>query len=417
MSENVKTINVAFIGAGGYAFEIIKRMWDLPRIYNIAAVYSLPDYKAFGLTECIKRNIPIYYDLSTMLDELRGKVETVFIPTSIYSHYELAKQCVEQGYNVYVEKPPVAVIQDYDDLQRCLRKHGKKGAIGFQYLYTDILQRIKSYICSEKYGKVRRVRSYGAWIRYESYYDNTEWGGKVKFDGKWVLDGSINNALAHMVAGSLYLACDKQMSMAVPETVQAELYSVHHIDGEDTSSIRVITDKGVEIVMITTHCSEKDTCVETVIECDNAVITYTDFDRCVIRSAGGIVEEFEDKDEHRTFMLRSIADALNTDSDFCADIKNCRAFTLTVNSAYESSGGVERIDDMYVREEPYADTTKRVLIGIDNDILSAHNRGMLFSECGFDWAVKTNPFRCAGYDFFPGSKKLEADLTRALVKV
>ncbi len=417
MSKNMKTINIAFIGAGGYAFEIIKRIWDLPQVYNIVAVYSLPGYKALGLTECIKRNIPVYHDLSKMLDELKGKVETIFVPTSIYSHYELAKKCVEQGYNVFVEKPPVAVIQDYDDLENCLRRHGKKGAIGFQYLYTDILQRIKGYISSGKYGKVKRVRSYGAWIRYESYYDITNWGGKVKYDDRWVLDGSINNALAHMVANSLYLATDKEMTMAMPREVQAELYSVHDIEGEDTSSIRVITDQGVEIIMNTTHCSENDSKVETVVECEMAEIIYTDFEHCIIRVDGQIIEEFEDKCEHRIFMLQSIADTLNTDRDFCADIKNCRAFTLTVNSAYESSGGVERIDDMYIQKVPHADTIKRVLVGIDDDILLSHRRGKLFSECDVDWAVKTNPFDCRNYKFFPSSEAMEANLKRGLVNV
>ena len=217
--------------------------------------------------------------------------------------------------------------------------------------------------------------------------------GKAKCNDRWVLDGSINNALAHMVSNSLYLASDKQMSMAVPETVQAELYSIHDIEGEDTCSIRVVTDQGVEIIMNTTHCCENDSCVETVIECENAVITYTDFEHCIIKVNDKVVEEFEDKSEHRIFMLRSIADTLHADNDFCADIKNCRAFTLTVNCAYESSGGVERVDDIYIQKSPYCDTVKRVLVGIDEDIQLAHKQGKLFSECGFDWAVETKPLQ------------------------
>lgn len=416
MDENKKIVNVAFIGAGGYAFEIIKRIWCLPQVYNIVAVYSLPGYKAYGLTECVKRGIPVYNDLSRMLDELKGKVEMVFVPTSIYSHYELAKRCVEEGFNVFVEKPPVAVIQDYDDLKHCMESGGKRGAIGFQYLYTEILQRIKGYICSGKYGKVRRVRSYGAWIRYDSYYDITDWGGKAKYDGRWVLDGSINNALAHMIANSLYLASDKKMTMAAPCKVQAELYSAHDIEGEDTGSVRVITDDGVEIIMNTTHCSEYNSNVETVVECEQADIIYTDFEQCSIRAGGRIIEEFEDKCEHRIFMLQSIADALRNGSDFCADIRNCRAFTLTVNSAYESSLGVRRIDDIYVNKTSHGDTYKRVLTGIDNDILTAHKTGRLFSQCNIDWAVESKPFDCRGYKFFPSSKELEKNLARQMAK-
>ncbi len=400
-------IQAAVIGTGGYAFEVIKRIWDVPDVYNIKAVASMPGVRSNGLVHCIKRNIPVYYDVAQMLSELNGSVDIVFVPTSIHSHYSLARQCLQAGYNVCVEKPPVVLIQHYDDLLDILAVKGKMAAIGFQYLYSPLVQKIKADLCASKYGEIRRVRSFGAWIRYDSYYQATQWGGKMTFGGEWVLDGSISNPLAHMLASSLYFACDEELKMATPVSVQAELYRAHRIEGEDTSSIRVITDRGVEVVCNATVCPEEESEVETVVECDFADIYYTDFDHCRVEWKNGKVEDFVEPCEQRVFMLESIAECLANRKPFKADLLNCRAFTLTINCAYESSQGVHTIDDYFVERLPYNDTIKTVISSIDEEIRAAHRQGMLFSETGSSWAHSTKPFECAGYGSFPMSKLIK----------
>jgi predicted dehydrogenase len=405
--DEINMMRIAMVGAGGYAFEIIKRLWALPEQYELIAVSSLPGYKAAGLDACIRRGIPVYYDHEEMLEALKGQVEMIFVPTSIHSHYEIAKRCVEKGFHVYVEKPPVAVIQDYDDLVQALARQGRRGAIGFQRLYSPVAQRIKHSICRQEYGAVKRIRSSGAWIRYDSYYDITDWGGKIRTDGKWVLDGSISNPLAHMLANSLYFAGTESLSMAVPRSVQAEFYSAHDIDGEDTSSLRIITDNGVEVVSNATLCPCSNSEVITVVECEYADVVLADFCRCRVLWKNGEIEEFSDDErEHQTYMLKSIAESMNCQSEFKADFANFRAFTLAVNCAYESAGGVRRMDPAYFKCQPFRDTVKRVIGGIDEDIRVAHEQGLLFSECGLPWAQSTEPFDCEEYKHFPQSGAL-----------
>ncbi len=94
------------------------------------------------------------------------------------------------------------------------------------------------------------------WPRFDTYYNRTEWAGKLHVNGQWVLDGTINNPLAHMLSDELYLASMKPRAMAEPVSVKAELYHGNDIESEDTSSLRIITDKGVEILFNASLCSD-----------------------------------------------------------------------------------------------------------------------------------------------------------------
>ena len=53
---------------------------------------------------------------------------------------------LEAGFDVFLEKPPTATIQDYDDLVGFVTKQGKKVAVCFQYLYTNIMIQLKKNI-------------------------------------------------------------------------------------------------------------------------------------------------------------------------------------------------------------------------------------------------------------------------------
>lgn len=109
-------INIAIVGTGGYAYEILKRLWSLPHIYNLIAATSLPGHSNPGLDECRGRGVEIFSSVDDMLASVSGRADMVFAPTSIHTHYEVAAKCLDAGCNVFIEKPPVATVQDYDDL-------------------------------------------------------------------------------------------------------------------------------------------------------------------------------------------------------------------------------------------------------------------------------------------------------------
>ena len=110
----------------------------------------------------------------------------------INTHFNLTKKCIDAGFDVFLEKPPVAIVQELDELIEYASKHGKKIPVAFQYLHSTIVQELKKRIVEGRYGKVKRVKGMAGWPRFDSYYSR-DWAGKLRLNGDWILDGTINN--------------------------------------------------------------------------------------------------------------------------------------------------------------------------------------------------------------------------------
>jgi len=394
-------LRIAMIGAGGYAFELIKRIWMIPEKIELVAVTSNPARKRPGAETCREKGVKVFATVDELLETMQGKCDVIYVSTPIHTHSSLTRTSLEAGFDVFLEKPPTATIQDYDDLVAFVDKRGKKVAVCFQYLYTSIMQQMKEQISSGKFGKVKRIRSISAWERLDSYFSRSSWAGKLQVNGQWVLDGTINNPLAHVLSNNLYLASMDRWKMAEPKTVQAELYHAHNIESEDTSSLRIITTDGVEIIYQATLCA--DTVVEpiTIVECEKATIEYAEFNKVTIKYLDGGTEEIIDDAELRVQMLEELADAYENKKPYYGSLELCRPFMLAVNGAFESSKMTHSIAPKYIQCFEYQDSIKTVVTGLDESLLAGYEQGKLLSELGVPWAVKTKPFDMTGYIQFP----------------
>ncbi|MBN2019531.1 MAG: Gfo/Idh/MocA family oxidoreductase [Sedimentisphaerales bacterium] len=404
-------IKLAMTGAGGYAYELIKRICDLPGKMEIVAVTSNPARKSLGRSFCQNKGIPIYDDTDQMIKNIKGIADVIFIPAPIHKHFTLTTRCIDAGFDIFLEKPPVATIQDLDELTRYAFERGKKIPVAFQYLYSAIIQELKKRIVEGRYGEVKRVRGMAGWPRFDTYYNRSEWAGKLRINGEWVLDGTINNPLAHMLSDELYLACAEPGRMAQPASVEAELYHGHDIESEDTSSLRVITDKGVEILFNASLCSDARMDPSVIIECEKARIEYVGFSKAAITLETGVVEHITDNDEKRINMLVKLAEHYENGWHYPITLETCRPFTLVVNGAFESCGRPHPIDKEYLtcheQNDHTGDTVKTVIKDIDNFLRTAHEKGKLFSEVGAPWAKKSGKFDLRGYKKFPTSAGFE----------
>jgi predicted dehydrogenase len=403
-------IRLAMIGAGGYAYELIKRIWEIPDKIKLVAVSSSPLRKSTGRDDCHAKGVPVYDDVDSLIENVKGKADVIFIPSPIHTHFIVTKKCMDAGFDVFLEKPPVATIQELDELTRYADSLGKIVPVAFQYLHSDILQELKKRIVQNRYGPVKRVRAMAGWPRFDTYYTRSQWAGKLRVGGHWVLDGTINNPLAHMLADELYLASANPGQMAKPATVQAELYRGHDIESEDTSSLRIITDKGVEILFNASLCSEAKMDPSVIIECEKAKIEYVGFCKATIKPEKGKIEIIDDQSEKRINMLNKLAQCYEDGRRYPVTIETCRPFTLAVNGAFDSCGLPHSIPPQYLtnfeQNEPNGDSVKTVINDIDSTLKIAHENGKLFSEVGAAWAKKSNVFNLNGYNVFPANTNI-----------
>jgi len=387
----LKPLQLGFIGCDGYAFQMFKRISTVPRLAKVVAATSVqPDSEGTRIFR--EQNIPIFPTVVEMLEFGDGKFDAVVNPTPIHCHEPITIQCLEAGVPVFLEKPPVASLEEHRNLLRASEIAGLPVAVCFNTIYSILSQRLKGEIVGGRYGALRRIRNVGAWIRPRAYYRRNDWAGRLMVGDRWVLDGTINNPFAHYIANALYFAGPSQHSMAMPLTVEAELYHANPIESEDTSSTRIITAGGVEILSHFTLCAEEIVEPFTIIECDEAVITFVPSVKVEIEFRNGRREVRECYREDRMDMLEELCVALRLGERFPCDLQTCLPFTATVNAAFLSAWPTRPVPDHALRQEN-GNTPRTEIAGINRDLLRAHKQGGLLSEVGVDWARTTKPVK------------------------
>jgi predicted dehydrogenase len=403
MNIRKKPLKIATIGCCGYAGLLIDLLAELPDDCQLVAVTARP--AEFETAQKFrKQGVAVYASADELFSHLSPEeCPAVIIPTSIESHFDYTKKAIECGFHVLLEKPPVATIQDLDRLIDLQRQSGTFIPVNFQYLFSPMTQQLKTRLAGGEFGAVRTVRASALWTRPESYFSRNHWSGCLQVEGHWVLDGTIGNPLAHLLAEALYLATPNP-GMAEPVSIQAELYHANEIESEDTSCLRIKTKDRAVIFYCASLCSKEMTPVLCEIETDRAVIRLIDFYRLEIIWRDGRLEKAEtlDYDNYtdRRIMLKVLIDALIKNERPLITVEECRPYMLALNGAFESSGMPINISNT-VEVQTTDQGPVRCIKGLSALITKAFGEQCLFSEIGAVWAKPGTPVELSGYDFFP----------------
>lgn len=206
----------------------------------------------------------IYDDYERMLVAETGKIDLCMVPTGIHWHARMTLLALSHGANVLVEKPLCSTLAEAEAIRRAEVKFGKFVAIGFQDLYEPGTLWLKRELVRGAIGKIKSVRFLGLWPRPRSYFTRNNWAGRLMFEGYPVFDSPLNNACAHFVMLSLFLADPKLTSAASLVIDDAELYRAHDIESFDTAVVRSTTADGVRLWFGGSHSCR--TTVEPLIE-------------------------------------------------------------------------------------------------------------------------------------------------------
>ena len=404
MNVATDVVNLAMVGCGGYAGFLADRIAELPELCRLAAVTTRrPDSES--AQKLSAQGVAIYRDIDALLDGITpDDCQAIIIPTSIESHYEYTKKAVDAGFHVLLEKPPAATIQDVDRLIELQRNSGKWIAVNFQHLFNPMTQRLKIQLMNGDFGAVQAVRARALWMRPESYFCRSEWSGKMKVNGQWVLDGTIGNPLAHLLAEALYLATPNA-GMAVPVSIQAELYHANEIESEDTSCLRLETAEGVPVFYCASLCSKEMTPILCEIQTEKAVVRLTDYFQLRIEWRDGQIEEDEtpgnDNFLDRRIMLESLVNSLSRQERPLITVEECRAYMLAWNGAFDSFGIPVDIPEASIVSEINELGPVRCITGFLSMAEKACIEMKLFSELGTEWARSGSQIKLTNYMEFP----------------
>jgi predicted dehydrogenase len=404
------------VGTSGYAGYLIDRLWELPDLCQIVGAATLDRPGDPCVVNCVQRGMRIFPSLDALLTALSPKdCDAIVVATGIDSHYVCAAQALAAGFHVLLEKPPVPTVQELDALTKLQARAGRATAVHFQYLYSNINQRLKRTLASGTLGAIRRLRAFAAWPRPIQYFQRSPWTGRLHTADSWVLDGTVGNPLSHLLAHEMFFATTGA-GLAVPATVQAELYHANNIDGEDTSSLRIVTDEGVEIVYCASLATAAQRDVLLEIETDEATVRQVDFADTVVNHRDGHEEilgrphasKTEADKVVRRDMLVTILDALAQGKPQPFDLAACRPFVVALNAAFESSGPPKPVAAEFKHTFVSENLQQVAIEGIEHDLERAFSKYRLLSELGVPWARSSPLFDCKGYTHFPVNPALRA---------
>ena len=125
-------MRVALVGCGKVADQHVAAIHRIPDCEVVSVCDSEPLMarqiaQRFGIAKC-------FSDLKEMLHAVSPDV--VHITTPPRSHYSLAKQCLESGSHVYLEKPFTVTASETEALIELAQHRGLKITVGHNYLFT-----------------------------------------------------------------------------------------------------------------------------------------------------------------------------------------------------------------------------------------------------------------------------------------
>jgi len=375
---------LGIIGCGGYAFQLIKRIWTLPREARLVAATSR-DPKSSEATVAREHGVRIFSTLEEMLAFAPGQIDAILNPTPIHVHGATTRQCLEAGFPVWLEKPPFATLAEHDELAAISLATGQAIDVCFNSIYSFRVQELKAELVAGRYGTVRRIRGIGAWARDATYWSRAEWAGQLKSGTKWIYDGTINNPLAHLVCNNLYFAAREHHALAEPAEIEAHLWRANNIESEDTSSLRIVTKDGVEILSHLTLCPDDgDIPPVTVIDAEFATISLHDFQTVKIIWHDSRSETRESYKENRIEMLEFLCRRFKHGGLPLCPLSMIRPFTDVINRAFEqvlerNAGTIPTVSADQIETRGQSAQKFNAVRGINARILKAHNSGTVIA--------------------------------------
>ena len=191
-------IKVGFIGAGDIAYlhgEGVSQAEgaELTGIWNRTSAKAEEKARLFG---CKVFQSP---------EELIEAVDVVYVLTNMETHHLYAKQAIEAGKHVLVEKPTAVTIDEIEDLKSAAEKNSVQVAPVHNYIYEPSVLRAKEMIDSGKLGDLISL-----YVLYNIHHPE-EVAARYP--------GVIRQILTHHAYCSLYLVGQPEMVSCMKSTI------------------------------------------------------------------------------------------------------------------------------------------------------------------------------------------------------
>ena len=210
-------LKIAIIGCGKVADQHVEAIHRIPGCEIVAlcdreALMAKQLGQRFGIAKC-------FSDPKQMLETVSPDI--VHITTPPISHYSLAKQCLESGSHVYLEKPFTVTASETESLIELAQHRGLNITVGHNYLFTIEMLEMRRLV-KEGFlgGKPIHLESYWSYDLGDLRYASAFLGNR----NHWVrqLPGQLfHNIISHGIA-KLAEFLDDELTEIVATAHQSE---------------------------------------------------------------------------------------------------------------------------------------------------------------------------------------------------
>ncbi|MDI2027168.1 Gfo/Idh/MocA family oxidoreductase [Saccharopolyspora sp. TS4A08] len=342
--------------------------------WHLRNVERMPDVRLVGICDPrppeVDPGVPVEPDLAVLLEKTRPDVTIVCTP--IHTHSELALLAARAGSHVLLEKPPTPTLAEFDELAASLASTGRACQIGFQSLGSHALRHARALLERGAIGELRGIGAAGAWRRGADYYARARWAGRRSLDGVPVVDGALTNPFAHAIANALALegvSDDEEL-----RELSVELYRANPIEADDTSCLRLVTARGVPIVVAVTLCADREVDPYVVLRGSRGriVVDYRS-DRVRLETP----ERVETTEHGATDLLENLIAHTRSGVPLLVPPATTRPFMRVLEAVRLAPDPVEIPSER--------DGDRHVVPGVSEDVVRAADSMQLLSEMDVPW--------------------------------
>jgi predicted dehydrogenase len=397
-------VSIVLAGIGGYGGFYVKLLLDNMERGDFEIVGAVdPNPDGCGrLGELKELGVPAFSTLEEFYHD--RSADLAVLATPIHLHCDHVCYALSQGSHVLCEKPMCVTIQDANRMIEAGKKAGKFVAIGYQWSYSEPVQRLKRGILDGRFGRAKRLKSITLWPRPHKYYSRNPWAGKLRAeDGAWVLDSPASNAMAHFLHNMFYILGETREASAMPIDVLAELYRASPIESYDTIAMRCHTAAGAAIHFYAAH---------TIHEFQHTFFEY-EFDLATILCEGrwgkmwvkfkdGAIEQYGQAEDFPADKLWDSIEAAKGGKPVACPAEAAAAHTLCINGIQESSGITEfPADIVSVVEQNHG--PQSIVEGLKDAMQKCYDEWKLPSELGLAWSKRGETVDLRDYKKFPAA--------------
>lgn len=175
----MKKVKFAIVGCGSIGKRHIAVLDAEPNA-EIVAICDIDENKCREQS-ILYNNIPYFISYSKMLSNIDAFIINIATPHAL--HAPMAIEAANHKFNVLVEKPMALTMKDCISMNEAANRNNVKLWVVKQNRHNVPVKLAKDAIEKGMLGKIFMVKCDILWNRYQGYYDESPWRGKIKEEG------------------------------------------------------------------------------------------------------------------------------------------------------------------------------------------------------------------------------------------